>query len=73
MDIMVIYNMISELACVTVSETTPKDHLIVLHEFLLGNKAHTMSSSIRKLFDSMSKLFTSQCKVTSELYYVYMP
>ena len=31
----------------TVSKTTPKDHLIVLHEFLEGNKAHTMSSSIR--------------------------
>ena len=28
-------------------ETTPKDHLIILCEFLVGNKAHAMSSSIR--------------------------
>ena len=25
---------------------SPKDHLIVLHEFLMGNKAHAMSNSI---------------------------
>ena len=31
---------------VTMSETTPEDHLIVLREFLMGNKAHAVSSSI---------------------------
>ena len=29
-----------------VSETTPEDHLIVLREFLMDIKAHTMNSSI---------------------------
>ena len=29
------------------SETTPEDHLIILCEFFVGNKAHTTSSSIR--------------------------
>ena len=29
------------------SETTPKDHTIILREFLVGNKAHATSSSIR--------------------------
>ena len=53
------------------SETTPKDHLIVLHEFLVGNKAHAMSSSIQKLFESVSKLLINECKVTSEMYYIY--
>ena len=36
-----------KLTCVTMSETTPKDHLIILHEFLADNKAYAMSSSIR--------------------------
>ena len=26
--------------CITVSETTPEDHVIFLHDFLTGNKAH---------------------------------
>ena len=30
-----------------------------------------MSSSVQKLFESVSKLLTSKCKVTSELYYIY--
>ena len=29
------------------SETAPKDHGIILCELLMGNKAHTMSSSIQ--------------------------
>ena len=52
------------------SETTPKDLLIILCEFLAGNKAHHeqlyMSSS--KLLESVSKLFASECKFTSDLY-----
>ena len=32
---------------VTMSEITPKDHLVVLREFLAGNKAQAMSNSIR--------------------------
>ena len=47
-DVMVIYDMIPvlRLTCLTMSKTTPKDHLIILRVFLMGNKAHTMSSSI---------------------------
>ena len=29
------------------SETTPEDHLAILCEFLVGNKAHDTSSSIQ--------------------------
>ena len=36
-----------KLTCVTMSETTPKDHVIITCEFLADNKAHAMSSSIR--------------------------
>ena len=46
-DVMVIYNMIPKLTCITVSETTPKDHLMIWREFYAGNNAHTMSSSLR--------------------------
>ena len=35
------------LTCVTMSETTPEDHLIILYEFLAGNKVHATSSSIQ--------------------------
>ena len=44
MDVMVI----TGPTCVTVSETSPKDHLIFLrdHEFLVGNKVHATSSSV---------------------------
>ena len=34
------------LTCLTVSKTTPKVHLIILGQFLMGNEAHTTSSSI---------------------------
>ena len=44
---MVIYDMIPETNMRNMSETTPKDHPIILCEFLVGNKAHTMSSSIQ--------------------------
>ena len=43
---MVIYDMILRLTCVTVSETSPEDHLIILCGFLVGNKAYITSSSI---------------------------
>ena len=46
---MVIYE---QLTYVTMSETTPEDHLIILRELLADNKTLAMSSS----------------KVTSELY-----
>ena len=55
------------------SKTTPKDHLIVLREFPMDNKAHAMSSSIlsaSKLFNNVSKLLASEYKVTSELYHI---
>ena len=29
------------------SEITPEDHQIILHEFLMGNNAHAMSSYIQ--------------------------
>ena len=48
------------------SETT-EDHLIILCEFLTGNKTLPTSSSI-KLLESASKLLMRECKVTSELY-----
>ena len=35
------------LTCIIVSKATPEDHLIILCEFLAGNKAHATSSSIR--------------------------
>ena len=41
------YGDLWQLTCVTMSETTPKDHLIILREFLVGNKARATSSSIR--------------------------
>ena len=53
------------------SETTPKDHLIILHEFLAGNKILATSSSTRariNLLESVSKLLVRKRKVTSELY-----
>ena len=56
-------------------ETTPEDQLIILCEFLAGNKAHTTSSSIMslsKFLESVSKLLMSECKVTSELYHSYI-
>ena len=43
---------------------------ILIHK-RIGNKAHTMSSSIRKFFESVIKLLASECKVTSELYSIY--
>ena len=36
---MVIYDMIPETNIQTMSETTPENHLTVLCEFLVGNKA----------------------------------
>ena len=41
------YGDLCQLTCITMSETTPKDPLIILCEFLVGNKAHSMSSSVR--------------------------
>ena len=41
------YGDLWQLTYVTMSETTPKDHLIILREFLAGNKTLAMSSSIR--------------------------
>ena len=41
------YGDLWQLTCATMPETTPKDHLIILHEFLAGNNAHAMNSSIR--------------------------
>ena len=41
------YGDLWQLTCVTMSETTPKDHLIILCEFLAGNKTHATSSSIQ--------------------------
>ena len=35
------------LTYATMSEATPENHLIILCEFLVGNEAHTMSSSIQ--------------------------
>ena len=35
------------------SETTPKVHLIILREFLAGNKAYAMSSSIQAQVNSL--------------------
>ena len=63
-----------ELTCAhygdLLQETTPEDHLIILCEFLGNNKAHATSSSIlvpvSKLIESVSKLLTSECKVTSD-------
>ena len=46
------------------SETTPKDHLIILREFLTGNKAHATSSSIQARVNCSQ----ASVKVTSELY-----
>ena len=49
------------------SETTPEDHLIVLREFLTGNKAHATSSSIRarvNCFRASDKLHLS-CTVAT--------
>ena len=39
MDVMVIYDMIPKANMRSMSETTPEDHLIILHEFLVGNKS----------------------------------
>ena len=44
---MVIYDIMPKVNICNHSETTPKDHLIILCEFLTGNKAHATSSSIR--------------------------
>ena len=41
------YGDLWQLTCVTMSETTPKGYLIILREFLTGNKAHATSSSIQ--------------------------
>ena len=41
------YGDLWQLTYVIISETTPKDHLIILREFLMGNKTLAMSSSIR--------------------------
>ena len=41
------YSDLCQLTCVTMSETTPEDLLIILREFLAGNKAHAKSDSIR--------------------------
>ena len=64
-----------EVTCVTMSETTPEDHLIILCEFLAGNKAHATSSSIRVRVNCrkvrVCKLLVSECTVTSELYRRY--
>ena len=49
MDVVVIYDMIPKrprLTCVSMSETTPEDHLIIFCEFLMANKVHAMTSSI---------------------------
>ena len=40
------YGDLRQLTYVTMSETTPEDHLIILREFLMGNKTPAMSSSI---------------------------
>ena len=54
------------------SKATPKDHLIILHEFLMGNKAHTtFYTSVSKLLESTSKLLTSEYKVISDLHHSY--
>ena len=37
----------ARLTCITMSETTPGDHIINLCEFLVGKKALAMSNSIR--------------------------
>ena len=34
------------LTCITVSETNPQDHQIILCEFLMGNKANASSSFV---------------------------
>ena len=39
------YGDLWQLTCVTMSETTPEDHLIILHELLAGNKTLATSSS----------------------------
>ena len=41
------YGDLWQLTNVTMSEKTPEDHLIILREFLVGNKTLTTSSSIR--------------------------
>ena len=43
------YGDLLQLAYVTMSETMPEYHLIILCEFLAGNKTLAMSSSIRAL------------------------
>ena len=46
MDIMAVYNMISKTNMCNCVQNYFKGHLIVLCEFLEGNKAHAMHSSI---------------------------
>ena len=41
------YGDLWQLTYVTMSETTPEDHLIILRELLTGNKTLATSSSIR--------------------------
>ena len=41
------YDMIPKATMRNCVKTTPEDQLIILSEFLMGNEAHTMSSSIQ--------------------------
>ena len=68
------YGDLWQLTYVTMSETTPKDHLIILRELLAGNKtlARSSSTSSSKWLESASKLLSRECKVTSELYCIYI-
>ena len=62
-----------EVTSVTMSETTPEDHLIILCEFLVGNKAYTTSIFIQVQVNCrkvrVRKLLVSECTVTSKLYH----
>ena len=46
MDVMGIYDIIPKANMRNLSKTFPQNHLIILCEFLVGSKAHAMSSSI---------------------------
>ena len=43
------YGDLWQLTCVTMLETTPEDHLIILCEFLTGNKAYMPQVALYEL------------------------
>ena len=51
---MVIYEMIPKVNIII-----PENHLIILHEFLMGNKAHTTSSPIQAEVNYLKVLVNS--------------